>query len=271
MSYLEDLYGLGGKTAALTGGGGAIAGALAEALLAAGANVSLWDHKQSNSDRGAERLAAAAAGAGERIQALQADATSEADIGAALEATERRFGRLDLLVNCAGGNRGRGAFLELDLAQFESVVRLNLLGGIVVPTKVVAGRWVERKAKGSVINLCSMASYIPLSGVWAYDAAKAATLNLTMATAKELAPHGIRVNALAPGFCIGKQNRDLLLDREGKLTERGGSIVSRTPMKRFGEVSELAGALLFLASERASGFVTGVSLPVDGGFLIDNI
>jgi len=271
MSYLEELYGLVGKTAALTGGGGAIAGALAEALLAAGANVSLWDHKQSNSDRAAERLTASVEGSRDRVLPLEADATSESDIAKALEAAEGRFGAVDILVNCAGGNRGRGSFLDLDLAQFESVIRLNLLGGIVVPTKVVAGRWVERKMKGSIVNLCSMASYIPLSGIWAYDAAKAATLNLTMATAKELAPHGIRVNALAPGFFIGKQNRDLLLDKEGNLTERGRSIVSRTPLQRFGEVAELAGAVLFLASERASGFVTGMSLPVDGGFLVDNI
>lgn len=271
MGYLEELYGLSGKTAAVTGGGGSIAGALAEALLSAGANVSLWDHKQSNSDRVAARLADAVAGSSDRILPLEADATSESDIRAALEAAEQRFGAVDLLVNCAGGNRGRSSFLELDLDQFESVMRLNLIGGLVVPTKVVAARWIERKSEGTIINLCSMSSYLPLSGVWAYDAAKAATLNLTMATAKELAPHHIRVNALAPGFFIGKQNRDLLLDREGNLTERGRSIVSRTPMGRFGETRELAGALLFLASGAASGFVTGVSVPVDGGFLVDNI
>jgi NAD(P)-dependent dehydrogenase (short-subunit alcohol dehydrogenase family) len=113
---------------------------------------------------------------------------------------------------------------------------------------------------------------VPLSGVWGYDAAKAGVLNLTQAAAKELAPHGIRVNALAPGFFLGKQNRDLLIDpASGELTARGRSILERTPYGRFGEAAELAGALLLLASPRASGFVTGVCIPVDGGFLVDNI
>jgi NAD(P)-dependent dehydrogenase (short-subunit alcohol dehydrogenase family) len=117
-----------------------------------------------------------------------------------------------------------------------------------------------------------MASFVPLSRVWAYDAAKAAVRNLTMATAKEFAPHGIRVNALAPGFFLGNQNRALLIDQStGELTERGRKIIAHTPFGRFGQVSELAGALLFLASSAASGFVTGITLPVDGGYLVDNI
>jgi NAD(P)-dependent dehydrogenase (short-subunit alcohol dehydrogenase family) len=155
---------------------------------------------------------------------------------------------------------------------FEDVLRLNLLAGLVVPTKVVCKRWIERGSHGSVINLASMGSYVPLSGVWAYNAAKAGVLNLTMATAKELAPNGIRVNAIAPGFFIGKQNRALLLDEAtGGLTARGQSVVARTPMGRFGEPAELAGAVLFLASGKASGFVTGACIPVDGGFLVDCI
>ncbi len=117
-----------------------------------------------------------------------------------------------------------------------------------------------------------MSSYIPLSGIWAYDAAKTAVVSLTMATAKEFASQGIRVNALAPGFFIGKQNRALLIDEKtGDLTERGKKVISRTPFGRFGEASELAGALLFLASDSAAGFVTGVTIPVDGGYLVDNI
>lgn len=117
-----------------------------------------------------------------------------------------------------------------------------------------------------------MASYTPLSGVWAYDAAKAGVLNLTMASAKEFAPYKIRVNGIAPGFFLGRQNRALLVDQaSGELTERGKAIIERTPYGRFGEVQELAGAALFLASNKASGFVTGVTIPVDGGFLADNI
>jgi NAD(P)-dependent dehydrogenase (short-subunit alcohol dehydrogenase family) len=108
--------------------------------------------------------------------------------------------------------------------------------------------------------------------VWAYGAAKTGVVNLTMACAKEFAPHGIRVNAIAPGFFLGRQNRALLVDeRSGELTERGRAVIGRTPFGRFGDAEELAGAVLYLASSSASGFVTGVTIPVDGGFLVDNI
>ncbi len=271
MSYLDELFGLTGTTAAITGGGGVIAGALAEALLKAGANVSLWAHRQEGADAARARLADST-GAADRVLALEADAGDEASVRAAMEKTERRFGGLQVLVNCAGGNRGMSRFLEMDTAQFEEVLRLNLLAGLIVPTRVVAARWIEAGTKGCVVNLASMASYVPLSGVWAYDAAKSAVKSLTMATAKEFAPQGIRVNALAPGFFIGKQNKALLIDpATGGLTDRGKKIIAHTPFGRFGEVSELAGALLYLVSATAAGFVTGVTLPVDGGYLVDNI
>jgi NAD(P)-dependent dehydrogenase (short-subunit alcohol dehydrogenase family) len=146
------------------------------------------------------------------------------------------------------------------------------MAGLMVPTKVVAADWIKKKIKGSIINLTSMASYNPLSGVWAYDASKAAVLNLTRAAANAFAGHGIRVNAIAPGFFLGKQNRSLLIDEKtGELTERGQAIIARTPWGRFGNIDELAGVTLFLASAKASGFVTGVSIPVDGGYLVNNI
>jgi NAD(P)-dependent dehydrogenase (short-subunit alcohol dehydrogenase family) len=271
MSYADEIFGLAGKTIAITGAGGVIAGAMAGALLKAGGNVSLWAHRKESGETARAKLAGAT-GAPERLLALEADAADRASVGAALEKTEQRFGAVHVLVNCAGGNRGKSPFLEMDIAQFEDVLRLNLTAGLVVPTQVVAARWIERKARGCIINLASMSSYVPLSGIWAYDAAKAAVRNLTMATAKEFAPHGIRVNALAPGFFLGNQNRALLVDQAtGELTERGRKIIAHTPFGRFGEVDELAGALLFLASEAASGFVTGVTLPVDGGYLVDNI
>jgi NAD(P)-dependent dehydrogenase (short-subunit alcohol dehydrogenase family) len=117
-----------------------------------------------------------------------------------------------------------------------------------------------------------MTSYNPLSGVWGYDAAKAGVLNLTKGAANEFARYGIRVNAIAPGFFIGKQNRALLIDEKtGRYTERGKAIIARTPFARFGETKELIGATLFLASSKASGFVTGISIPVDGGYLAHNI
>jgi NAD(P)-dependent dehydrogenase (short-subunit alcohol dehydrogenase family) len=155
---------------------------------------------------------------------------------------------------------------------FEFVLKLNLVAGLMIPTKVFASYWIRGKIWGAIINMTSMGSYVPLSGVWAYDAAKAGVLNLTQASAKEFAPHGIRVNAIAPGFFVGKQNRALLYDeRSGELTDRGKAIIAHTPYGRFGETDELAGALLFLASQKASGFVTGISLAVDGGYLVDNI
>ena len=275
MSYAEEMFGLAGKTIAITGAGGVIAGAMAEALLKAGGNVALWAHRKESADAAVTRLVAAGGSAGgfaDRLLGLEADAADRASVRSALEKTERRFGAVHVLINCAGGNKGKSPFLELDVAQFEEVLRLNLVAGLVVPTQVVAARWIERKARGCIINLASMSSFVPLSGVWAYDAAKAAVHNLTMATAKEFASHGIRVNALAPGFFLGNQNRALLVDQAtGELTERGRGIIAHTPFGRFGQVNELAGALLFLASEAASGFVTGVTLPVDGGYLVNNI
>ena len=273
MSYVEDMFGLRGKTAAITGAAGVIAGAIAEALLNAGANVSLWAHHRQSGDAACARLAPAAGpGAADRIQGLVADAGDESSVRAALEGTEQRFERLDILVNCAGGNRGTSSFVQTDVKLFSEIISLNLVAGLLVPTKVVAAHWMEKKQRGTIINLASMASFVPLSRVWAYDAAKSAVLNLTQATAKEFAPHGIRVNALAPGFFLGNQNRALLVDpATGEFTDRGKKIIGHTPFGRFGEVSELSGALLFLASEAASGFVTGVTVPVDGGYLVDNV
>ena len=271
MSYIEDTFGFTGKTVVVTGGGGALAGAVSEALLKAGANISLWDIVEDALQDAFDRLDAST-GAGNRIYTSVADTTDEASVRSAINGTEEKFDSLDVLINTAGGNRGKSSFIETDLEQFEFVLKLNLVAGLVAPTKVVAAHWIENGIKGSIINFASMASYIPLSGIWAYNAAKAGVLNLTMATAKELAPYGIRVNAVAPGFFIGKQNRALLIDEEtGELTERGKDVVARTPFGRFGQTEELAGAILFLANNEASGFVTGISIPVDGGFLVDNI
>jgi len=272
MSYVEDMFGMDGKTVIITGGGGAIAGALSEAYLRAGAKLALWDIVDEALDAAKKRLGEAT-GKGESIFCTKVDAMDAASVEKAVEATEKALGSPDVLVNAAGGNRGKGAFIETDMEQFEFVLKLNLVAGLMVPTQVVAKYWMEKKIKGAVVNLASMASYIPLSGVWAYDAAKAAVMNLTMATAKEFAPHGIRVNALAPGFFIGKQNKDLLIKNEktGELTARGQQVIDHTPYGRFGDVSELSGAVLFLSSDKAAGFVTGITVPVDGGYLVQNI
>ncbi len=269
MSFLEEMFGLSGKTVVITGGSGVLAGFMADALLEAGAGVSLWGRHDDTLREAADR-AGAAAGAGNRVSWVVTDAMSEASTEEAVRETERKLGRIDILINAVGGNRGKTSFVDTDIPQFEEVLRLNLVAGLMIPTKVLCRRWVERKQHGTVINIASMSSYVPLSGVWAYDAAKAGVLNLTMAAAREFAPNGIRVNAIAPGFFLGKQNRALLVDQAtGQLTERGRQIISRTPFGRFGEPGDLAGAVVFLASEKASGFVTGTCLPVDGGFLVD--
>jgi len=271
MSYLEQLFSLKGKTVAITGGGGVIARAMGDSLLKAGANVSLWDIHGGCMEEARADLASST-GEGGSIYCCVVDALSEKSVSDAVEKTVKEAGGLDVLINTAGGNRGKTSFLETDMAQFELVLRLNLVAGLMVPTKIVAGYWVRSGVKGSIINMASMGAYVPLSGVWGYDAAKAGVMNLTMATAKEFAPHGIRVNALAPGFFLGKQNRALLVDPDtGNLTPRGEDVIKRTPFGRFGATEELCGAALFLASNAASGFVTGVTIPVDGGFLVDCI
>jgi NAD(P)-dependent dehydrogenase (short-subunit alcohol dehydrogenase family) len=271
-AYLEEVFGLTATVAVITGGAGAIAAALGEALLKAGAALALWGHRGSTIEPAVERLSGAVPDGSRRVFGFEADTGSEAAVQKALEATEQALGAPTLLVNGVGGNRGKSPLVEQDMGLFEEVLRLNLVAGLMVPTKVFGTYWIARGAPGTIINMTSMASYVPLSGVWAYDAAKAGVLNLTQAAAKELAPHGIRVNAIAPGFFVGKQNRSLLYDdASGQLTPRGKAIIAHTPYGRFGDTAELAGALLFLASPKASGFVTGISLPVDGGYLVDNI
>ena len=271
MGYLDELFGLSGKTVVVTGGSGVLAGAMADTLLRAGAQVSLWGRHEDTLKEAAARIGSAA-GAEGRIGWTVTDAASEASLQEAIGRTTGRFARIDVLINGVGGNRGKSAFIDTDMAVFEEVVRLNLVAGCMLPTKVFCRHWIDQGQKGSVINLCSMSSYVPLSGVWAYDAAKAGVLNLTMAAAKEFAPHGIRVNAIAPGFFVGKQNKALLIDEKtGSLTQRGKDIIARTPFGRFGAPGDLPGAVIFLASEKASGFVTGACLAVDGGFLVDCI
>jgi NAD(P)-dependent dehydrogenase (short-subunit alcohol dehydrogenase family) len=271
MSYVEKMFEHTGRTIVLTGGGGVLAGGMAEAFLQAGAKVSLWDI-DAKAVEGAKARLAKDTGAGDRVDGVVVDTMAEASVEQAVAATEKRFGGLDVLVNTAGGNRSKSPFVETDMAQFEFVLKLNLVAGLMVPTKVVCKHWIAKGVKGAIINMASMGSYIPLSGVWAYDAAKAGVLNLTMATAKEFAPHGIRVNALAPGFFVGKQNRALLIDEKtGQLTQRGKDVIGRTPFGRFGDTKELNGAVLYLASNEAAGFVTGTCIPVDGGFLVDCI
>ena len=272
-SYLQSLYGLEGKTAVITGGGGSIASAMAKALIGAGATVSLWGRGKNTPMEGAARALEERLGLNSGdVHFVTVDTSDKTATERALEKTEAEAGMPEVLINGVGGNIGKAPFLEMDIERFKTIVDMNLYGGLIIPTQVFASRWIEKKVKGSIINLASMASYTPLSGVSAYGAAKAAVMNLTEATAREFAPQGIRVNGIAPGFFVGKQNRDLLYKKgTDELTPRGQSIIERTPFNRFGDVAEIAGVVVYLAGEKASGFVTGVTIPVDGGYLVDNI
>jgi len=270
LNILHELFNLSGHTAIVAGGAGVIGSAMSETLLKAGASVIIWSRSDSSLTEVISKLMPHAAP--ERICTLSVDTADERAVADALALSQDELGPADILVNAVGGNMGKTDFIDTDLDQFARIIESNLMAGLMVPTKVVAADWIKRKIRGSIINLTSMASYNPLSGVWAYDAAKAAVLNLTRATANEFAAHGIRVNAIAPGFFLGKQNRALLVDEKtGDMTPRGQAIISRTPWGRFGDIRELAGVTLFLASANASGFVTGASIPVDGGYLVNSI
>jgi NAD(P)-dependent dehydrogenase (short-subunit alcohol dehydrogenase family) len=280
MSYIESMFSLTGRIAVVTGGAGALPSVIAAGLAKAGASVCLWGRGTGHPIPDAvaalrtdlEKTVGRNAASGIRIEGITVDTGERTSVERAITETEKLLGVPDLLVNGVGGNLGKCAFVDVDEEKFEQILKLNLLAGLVTPTRVFARYWIAKGVQGDVINMTSMGSYKSLSGIWAYNAAKAGVLNLNEGLAKELAPHGIRVNAFAPGFFVGYQNRALLIDETtGELTARGKMIISKTPFGRFGEKEELCGTVIFLASRAASGFVTGVSIPVDGGYLTDNI
>lgn len=267
------MHNLEKEIAVITGGTGAIGASFALALVNGGAKVVVLGRGKTNPvAESAEKIDREAKIKG-NVHGYQCDVSDEEETKDVLARIVAEIGMPTLLVNAAGGNKGKAPFADVDVNIFDEVVKMNLLGGLVVPTKHMVRLWIDKKVKGSVINIASMASYLPLSGVWAYAASKAGVMNLTAGLAKEFAPYGIRVNGIAPGFFVGNQNRDLLYENfdKGILSARGNQIISHTPFGRFGEVEELNGTLLFLADREASGFVTGVTIPVDGGYLIDNI
>ena len=268
--YLENAFSLKGKTVVITGGGGTLGSAMGAGMAAAEANIILWDLRQEALDEKVQTIAEACRDP-KRVAAVAVDLMDEDAIAGALKESVEKFGRVDVLLNACGGNRGKCALVDQSVADYEFVLKLNLIAGCLTPTKAFAKYWFENKIKGSIINIASMSSYVPLSGVWAYDAAKAGVMNQTMAFAKELAPHGIRVNAIAPGFFLADQNRALLIDEKtGEPTARGKLVLSKTPYGRFGDPAELAGAAIFLSCN-AADFVCGVTLPVDGAYLCDSI
>ena len=200
-----------------------------------------------------------------------ADALDRTSLSRARDAVTKQWGPLSVLVNGAGGNKPEatippgGDFCKLPLEAWQGVFDLNLVGGVLLPCQVF-GETMVAAGRGSIINIASMAAMTPLSRVVAYSASKAAVLNLTKFLAREWAMKGVRVNAISPGFFPAEQNRAMLLKPDGTYTERGGQIIGHTPMGRFGEAQELAGVVVWLAAPRASSFVTGQNIVVDGGF-----
>lgn len=272
--FVSELFTLTDDVAIVSGGAGVLPSTMAITLARAGARVAVWGRGTNHPvAAAASQIAEAADVAADRVLPVTVDTADPTATQRAFDQTRDAFGMPTILVNGVGGNRGKSPFVDIDLAVFEDVVRMNLTGGLVVPLQVCARAWIASGTAASVINLASMTSYTPLSGVWAYNAAKAAVKSLTEGAAREFAANDIRVNAIAPGFFLGHQNRALLIadDETGELTARGQAIIDRTPYGRFGELGDIVGATLFLASRRASGFVTGVTLPVDGGYLVDNI
>ncbi|AEN73507.1 3-oxoacyl-(acyl-carrier-protein) reductase [Rhodothermus marinus SG0.5JP17-172] len=273
MSMHADLvqqFDLSGRVALVTGGSGALGRAMARGLAMAGARVALLARRP---ERLQEAVAEIEQLGGEAL-ALPGDVLDRASLEKARETLLRRWDRLDILVNGAGGNVREAtlepghAVFELTEEAFRKVIDLNLMGTIL-PT-LIFGEVMARQRRGVIVNVSSMAATRILTRVVGYSAAKAAVENFTRWMAVELARtygEGLRVNAIAPGFFLGEQNRHLLLREDGSLTERGQAILAHTPMGRFGEADDLIGTLVWLCSD-ASRFVTGVVVPVDGGFSI---
>lgn len=265
------------KVVVMTGAGGAICSAFARALNGCGAKLALLDLRLE----AAEALAAEINQAGGNARAYQCNVLERDSLELAHEKILAELGSCDILINGAGGNNARAntdneffmpgdldrdikTFFDLDKAGVEFVFNLNFLGSLI-PSQVFV-RDMLGKENCSIINISSMNAYTPLTKIPAYSGAKAAISNFTQWLAVHFSRVGIRVNAIAPGFFIGEQNRDLLFNKDGTPTERAGKILNNTPMGRFGEIDELAGTLLYLLSPQAAGFVTGVVIPVDGGF-----
>ncbi len=249
------MFSLDGKVAAAIGAGGVLAGAIAMGFAEAGADLAVID---VNADAARAR-ADCIRQMGRRAIAVQADATSKADLTRALEATLGELGRVDVLLNAAGINSGT-PFFEITEEEWQRIIDVNLKS-VFLACQVFGKEMVERGEGGSIINISSASSGPPLSKVFTYSITKAGVNQITMFLAREFAPHRVRVNAILPGFFPAEQNRKLLTE------ERVASIMRHTPMNRFGEACELVGAAVYLASEKASSFVTGSVLRVDGGFL----
>jgi NAD(P)-dependent dehydrogenase (short-subunit alcohol dehydrogenase family) len=271
-------FDLAGKIVAITGGGGELCGAMAEALGAMGVKVAVLDINLES----AEARSLTVIQSGGAAKAFRCDVLDTVQIRECYEAVSSLWGPPDFLINGAGGNNPRAttseefhgpvgssaptaqSFFDLDPAGFRQVFDLNFMGTFLVSQAFSQG--MIEKGRGSIVNISSMSAFIPLTKVVAYSAAKAAVSNFTRWLAVHLSPTGVRVNALAPGFFMTEQSRFLLLNQKtGEPSPRGHRVIAHTPMGRFGQPDDLIGTLVWLLSD-ASSFVTGVVVPIDGGF-----
>ena len=268
---------LTGKVAVVTGAAGALCSVFSRALAACGAKVALLGRTYENVQRLADDIAAA----GGIAKAYECNVLDKPAVMACHEQVLAGLGPCDILLNGAGGNHssattdkgyyepgdldaGVKSFFDLDTAGVSGVLDLNFMG-VLIPTQAFA-RDMAARGGGNILNISSMNAYTPLTKIPAYSGAKAAVSNLTQWLAVHFSKANIRVNAIAPGFFSGKQNAQLLWNADGTPTARTEKILAATPMGRFGRAEELVGALLFLLNDRAASFVTGVVIPVDGGF-----
>ena len=260
------------EVAVVTGAGGVLMSEFAKALAECGAKVALLDLNYDSAKKFADEI-------GENAIAVRCNCLDKQSIIEAKATVNEAFGKTTMLINGAGGNNGRATcdneymsadlpegvktFFDLEESGLKFVFDLNITSAFLV-TQVFASDMVE--GGGNIINISSMNAFRPLTKIPAYSAAKAGISNFTQWLAVHFAPVGIRCNAIAPGFFATKQNSELLFNPDGTPTARTGKILAATPQKRFGEVSDLIGTLLWLASDEASGFVTGSVIAVDGGF-----
>ena len=267
-----ELFDLSTEVAVVIGATGALGGAVAQGLAEAGATVAVVGR---NAERGGARVKSIQQEGG-HAAFFAADAIDRQSLKGAHERIEKQLGSPTILVNAAGGNDPKvtvtadRAFEQIGLDDWRANFDLNLVGGVVLPCQEF-GAGMLKCGKGSIINIASVSAHLPLSRVVSYSAAKAAVLNLTLFLAREWARKGVRVNSITPGFFPAEQNRALLFNADGSPSDRTKSIWGHTPMGRFGEANELIGAALFLASQKASSFVTGNDIRVDGGFLAQTI
>jgi NAD(P)-dependent dehydrogenase (short-subunit alcohol dehydrogenase family) len=267
-TLLPELYSLEGQVAVVTGATGVLGGAMARGLARAGAKIGVLGRRREKAEAAVQTIEAD----GGDALALPVDVLDRGQLEAAREAVVEQWGRLDVLVNAAGGNMPSAtlepgqSFFDLPVEGMESVIALNLQGTLL-PSQLF-GEAMARAGGGCVVNISSMAAQRAMTRVLGYGVAKAGVENATRWLAVELGRSfgaGLRVNAIAPGFFIGEQNRALLLNEDGSLTARGQTIIDHTPAGRFGEPDDLIGTLIWLCGPGA-GFVNGVVVPVDGGF-----